>query len=112
MANINATSTVRNYDADWSWDEARLHFKTADPPFHHVLQRLNNPKEVDIKPAFESLARAIVGQQLSTKAAHTIWSRFSALYQRACNQKLFCMPQLRFTAVWVSVVKNTVTSQI
>ena len=80
MANSEATSTVRNYDADWSWDEARLHFKTADPPFHHVLQRLNNPKEVDIKPVFESLARAIVGQQLSTKAAHTIWSRFSALY--------------------------------
>lgn len=58
-------------------EAARAHFARVDPVFHaataEVMPRVaNRPRE-----PYEALLRAIVGQQLSTKAASTIWGRFS-----------------------------------
>jgi DNA-3-methyladenine glycosylase II len=51
----------------------------ADPRMASLIAAVGT---VDVRltgDRFVSLARAIVGQQLSTKAASTIWSRFAAL---------------------------------
>jgi DNA-3-methyladenine glycosylase II len=51
----------------------------ADPRMAALIAAVGT---VDVRltgDRFASLARAIVGQQLSTKAASTIWSRFAAL---------------------------------
>ncbi len=80
MANTALNSTLSQYDADWTWSEARGHFESVDPEFHAVVSRLDDPIDVERRSAFESLARAIIGQQLSTKAAQTIWGRFVALH--------------------------------
>jgi len=58
------------------WREACRVLSRADP----VLQSLiNQYKDVRLRSrgsAFETLLRAIVGQQISVKAAQSVWSRF------------------------------------
>ena len=58
------------------WPEARRHLARADPVLRKLMRRY---PEADIKlrgDAFQALARAIVGQQISVKAAQSIWGRF------------------------------------
>ena len=64
----------------WTWQAARAHFKAVDPQLHTLAVSLPDPVESAPRSAYESLARAIVGQQLSVKAAATIWSRFVTLH--------------------------------
>jgi len=58
------------------WESATEHFKRVDPVLFALAIRSPTPAERQPRTALESLARAIVGQQLSVKAAATIWSRF------------------------------------
>lgn len=69
----------------WSWTDARSHIHRVDSPFHEVIRNLPDPGTVMHDSAFLSLARAIVGQQLSTQAAATIWGRFCALHGDSLN---------------------------
>lgn len=71
----------------WKWEEARAHFEMVDPAFHAVVSLLPDPLDVEPAGVFESLARAIVGQQLSTKAAATIWSRFLEVHDSPLRPK-------------------------
>lgn len=53
--------------------------RLADPTLGRVIDAVG-PLELTLRDdAFASLARAIVGQQLSVLAAQTIWGRFSAM---------------------------------
>jgi DNA-3-methyladenine glycosylase II len=59
------------------WDEAKRHLASKDK----VLARLiaAHP-DADLRTrgdAFQTLARAIVGQQISVKAAQSVWNRFA-----------------------------------
>ena len=60
------------------WPEATRHLAKQDK----VLRRLiGKYPEADLKlrgDAFQALARAIVGQQISVKAAQSVWNRFAA----------------------------------
>ncbi len=47
---------------------------------HVVASGLTNPIGYERRPTFESLCRAIVGQQLSVKASATIWNRLKGVY--------------------------------
>lgn len=55
------------------------HLKRRDPDLAPVIRRHGAPEFARTKNAFESLVRAIVYQQLSGKAAGTIYGRFRAL---------------------------------
>jgi len=59
------------------WDAATRHLRDCDP----VLRELMRPhRDAHMKrrgDPFTTLARAIVGQQISVKAAQTIWERFA-----------------------------------
>ena len=58
------------------WPEATKHLAKVDPVLRKLIRKY---PEADIQlrgNAFESLARAIVGQQISVRAAATIWNRF------------------------------------
>ena len=76
----NQTQKVSNPCGDWTWSSARQHFKSVDPALDALVSGLSNPVDSTVRSAYESLARAIVGQQLSTKAAATIWRRFMDLH--------------------------------
>jgi len=55
--------------------KALLHLKSSDPILASIIERVGSPKIAYREPTFEALARAIVFQQLSTKAARTIYGR-------------------------------------
>jgi len=60
------------------WPEATRHLAKADPVLRKLIRKY---PEADLKlrgDAFHALARAIVGQQISVKAAQSIWARFEA----------------------------------
>lgn len=62
------------------WSSAITHLTSADPRLAPLVERHGHPTIAPRKNAIESLARAIVGQQLSGKAADTIWGRVIALW--------------------------------
>lgn len=61
---------------------ARRHFKKVDPHFYTHIQSLEilDFDEHEKTDAYHSLIRAIMGQQLSVKAAQTIYDRFLELF--------------------------------
>jgi len=65
------------------WTPALTHLRAADPRLGAVIERHGHPTITQRKDPIQSLARAIVSQQLSGKAADTIWGRFVALYPKA-----------------------------
>jgi DNA-3-methyladenine glycosylase II len=58
--------------------KALNHLKSADLLLASIIERVGPCKMTYREPTFEALARAIVFQQLSTKAASTILARFQA----------------------------------
>jgi len=62
------------------WAPALRHLRTVDKKLAPVIDRHGDPAITPTANAVHSLARAIVWQQLSGKAADTIWGRFVALY--------------------------------
>jgi DNA-3-methyladenine glycosylase II len=55
--------------------KALNHLREADPILASIIERVGPPKIAYREPTFEALARSIVFQQLSTKAARTIYGR-------------------------------------
>lgn len=58
------------------WPEATKHLARVDPVLRELVRK---HREADFRlrgDAFQALARAIVGQQISVKAAQSIWARF------------------------------------
>jgi DNA-3-methyladenine glycosylase II len=55
--------------------KALLHLSSSDPILASIIERVGSPQIAYREPTFEALARAIVFQQLSTKAARTIYGR-------------------------------------
>src|SRR6516225_9028109 len=56
--------------------KALTHLKSSDPILASIIERVGPPQISYREPTFEALARSIVFQQLSTKAARTIYGRF------------------------------------
>ena len=61
------------------WAEARKHLMKKDRVLKRLIPTLGESTLESRGDAFTTLARSIVGQQISVKAAQTIWDRFAAL---------------------------------
>ena len=59
--------------------KAVLHLKKSDPVMRKIIDRIGPCKMQFGEPVFQSLAEAIVYQQLNGKAAATIYQRFAAV---------------------------------
>ena len=57
------------------WNKARRHLLSADPALGMVIRKCGRGKLVARNDGFFSLARSIVGQQISVKAAQSIWNK-------------------------------------
>jgi DNA-3-methyladenine glycosylase II len=71
-----------------NWTPAVVHLAKADPRLAPLIDKHGPPTMKRTKNAVQSLARAIVSQQLSSKAADTIWGRVLDLYP----ERVFPMP--------------------
>jgi len=61
------------------WDEACKHLARRDRVMKKLIPRFGEARLQSRGDAFTTLARSIVGQQISVKAAQAVWDRFIAL---------------------------------
>ena len=61
------------------WDEACKHLGKRDRVMRKLIPQFGEGRLQSRGDAFTTLARSIVGQQISVKAAQAVWDRFSAL---------------------------------
>jgi DNA-3-methyladenine glycosylase II len=73
-----ATATAPSLVADF-WDDACKHLVKRDRVMKKLIPRLGEGRLESRGDAFTTLARSIVGQQISVKAAQAVWDRFVAL---------------------------------
>lgn len=59
------------------WSEAKRHLGRRDVVLRRLIKSYPDPALKDRGDAFQALARSIVGQQISVKAADSIWLRFA-----------------------------------
>ena len=64
------------------WDEARKHLSKKDRVMRRLIPQFGDACLQSRGDAFSTLARSIVGQQISVKAAQTVWDRFAQLPQK------------------------------
>lgn len=67
-------SPVRTKNFDYG-EEAVAYLKEADPVLGAAMERLGRVEREVIPDLFQALVFAIIGQQVSAKAAATVWSR-------------------------------------
>jgi DNA-3-methyladenine glycosylase II len=63
------------------WDEACKHLGKRDRVMRKLIPQLGEARLSSRGDAFTTLARSIVGQQISVAAAQAVWLRFAALAQ-------------------------------
>ncbi len=61
------------------WADACKHLVKKDRVMKRLIPKFGNTCLQSRGDAFSTLARSIVGQQISVKAAQTVWQRFTAL---------------------------------
>ena len=59
------------------WDEACKHLMKKDRVMKRLIPQFKDAALESRGDAFVTLARSIVGQQISTKAAQTVWDRIA-----------------------------------
>ncbi len=61
------------------WEEACRHLAKRDRVLKKLIPRFGEARLTSRGDAFTTLARSIVGQQISVKAAQSVWDRFALL---------------------------------
>ncbi len=61
------------------WDDACKHLSRRDRVMKKLIPKFGDGRLESRGDAFTTLARSIVGQQISVKAAQSVWDRFVAL---------------------------------
>ncbi len=74
MARSAAAGVTPDY-----WDEACKHLVKRDRVMKKLIPQFGEARLQSKGDAFTTLARSIVGQQISVKAAQSVWDRFAAL---------------------------------
>jgi DNA-3-methyladenine glycosylase II len=74
MPKSAATGVTPDY-----WDEACKHLTRRDRVMKKLIPKFGEARLQSRGDAFTTLARSIVGQQISVKAAQSVWDRFAAL---------------------------------
>lgn len=84
------------------------HFKVNDPILYEYIQRIEMPLLELPTNLFERLCRSIIGQQLSVKAAQTIFGRLQKLFPEdtVAPDTLLTIPDENFRACGVSGAKT------
>ena len=61
------------------WEDACKHLVKKDRVLRRIIPKFGDARLQSRGDAFTTLARSIVGQQISVKAAQTVWERFEKL---------------------------------
>ena len=69
------------------WHKAKKKLSKRDPVLRKIIKKYNKGFLTTKNKPFFSLCRTIVGQQISTKAADSIWLKFEAKCKKKINPK-------------------------
>ena len=58
------------------WDLAKKELSRKDDVLHEIINEYNDLELISRGDLFYTLIRSVIGQQISVKAASTVWSRF------------------------------------
>ncbi len=78
MAATKKEPAIEIFTPDY-WEEACKHLAKKDRVMKRLIPQFGDVRLESRGDAFTTLARSIVGQQISVKAAQTVWDRFVAL---------------------------------
>ena len=76
------------------WNKAKRILSKRDPVLRKIMNKFNKGYLTSRKDPFFSLCRTIIGQQISTKAADSIWSKFEI----KCKKKIVPKTVLQLTS--------------
>jgi len=76
------------------WNKAKKVLSKRDPILRKIINKFNKGYLTSRKEPFFSLCRTIIGQQISTKAADSIWSKFEI----KCKKKIVPETVLKLTS--------------
>ena len=71
-------ASVQIYTPDY-WEEACKHLSRKDRVMKRLIPKFGDACLESRGDAFTTLARSVVGQQISVKAAQSVWDKFAAL---------------------------------
>ena len=77
------------------WNIAKRSLSKRDPVLRKVIKKFNKGFLTTRKDPFFSLCRTIVGQQISTKAADSIWLKF----EKKCKKKIIPKNVLNLSSI-------------
>ena len=70
------------------WYKAKKILSKKDPVLKRIIKKFNKGYLTSRKDPFFSLCRTIIGQQISTKAADSIWSKFEIKCKKKITPKV------------------------
>jgi len=79
---------VKTLAAPEYWKQACAELAAADPVMAALITRYPDAILANRGDPFQTLARAIVGQQISVKAADSVWARFATYAQTVCPEHI------------------------
>lgn len=89
------------------WDKAKRTLAKLDPVMAGIIRRHPRVHLVPRGDPFHTLARAIVGQQISVAAAQSVWNKFSGVAVDIVPERILVLktPQLRSCGLSVRKVE-------
>jgi len=76
------------------WNKAKRILSKRDPVLKKIINKFNKGFLTTRKDPFFSLCRTIIGQQISTKAADSIWLKF----EKKCKKKILPINVLKLSS--------------
>jgi DNA-3-methyladenine glycosylase II len=87
------------------WEQAKRELAEADPVMRRLIRRHDGPALRRRSDAFTAFARSIVGQQISVKAAESVWQRLAAACGAVSPQALLRLDEEALRACGLSARK-------
>jgi DNA-3-methyladenine glycosylase II len=100
-AAAGATAAITDIITPAYWDDACRHLSRRDRKMKKLIPQFGEARLQSRGDAFTTLARSIVGQQISVKAAQSIWDRFVATVGGPATH----LPPLGVTALSVETIR-------
>ena len=87
------------------WEEARRHLLLNDKILGKIISQYHGETLTVRGDAFFTLARSIVGQQISVKAADSVWKKFESCLQKIIPQNLLAKSEDELRSCGLSAQK-------
>ena len=88
------------------WPDAKAHLAKKDRVLRRLIKAYPDAQLNTRGNAFQTLARSIVGQQISVKAAQSVWNRFEAAARKVDPKTVVALPDATIRACGFSGQKT------